>query len=97
MAFWKQVLLTIALLAIAGLAYARLVPGAGEHLARLGLEPSTIAMLTGSDPAAEAKGPGGSEGGGRGAGGRAEDERRDWIGSGWRMAGGWVGEGFWMI
>ena len=36
---------------------------------------------------------GGGEGGGRGAGGGAEDERRDWIGSGWRMAGGWVGEG----
>lgn len=72
MAFWKQVLLTIALLAIAGLAYARLVPGAGEHLARLGLEPSTIAMLTGSDPAAEAKGPGGSEGGGRGGFGSRE-------------------------
>lgn len=70
MAFWKQVLLTIALLAIAGLAYARLVPGAGEQMARLGLDPSTIALLTGSDPAAQANGGGGGAGGRGGFGSR---------------------------
>ncbi|MFP1633624.1 efflux RND transporter periplasmic adaptor subunit [Zhengella sp. ZM62] len=73
MAFWKQVLLTIALLAIAGFAYARLVPGAGEQLARFGLDASTIALLTGSDPAAQANGGGGGGGaGGRGGFGSRE-------------------------
>lgn len=70
MAFWKQLLLTIALLAIAGLGYARLVPGAGEQMARLGLDPSTIALLTGSDPAAQANGGGGGAGGRGGFGSR---------------------------
>ena len=67
MAFWKQVLLTVALLAIAGLGYARLVPGAGEQIARLGLDPATIALLTGADPAGQAGG--GRQGGGGGPGG----------------------------
>ena len=55
------------MLAIAGLGYARLVPGAGEQIARLGLDPATIALLTGADPAGQAGG--GRQGGGGGPGG----------------------------
>ncbi|PHP67674.1 efflux transporter periplasmic adaptor subunit [Zhengella mangrovi] len=74
MAFWKQVLLTLILLAAVGLGYSRLVPGAGEQLAKLGLKPSTVALLTGQDAQAPGtadagKGKGKGKGDGRQRGG----------------------------
>lgn len=77
MAFWKQVLLTLILLAAIGLGYSRLVPGAGEQLAKLGLKPSTVALLTGQDAQAPGtadagKGKGKSDGRQRGGFGARE-------------------------
>ena len=70
MSGWKQALLVVAILAIAGVGWLRVSPGAAERLKGVGVSPALVSMLAGSSSGEQAGGQRGRQAGGRPGGGR---------------------------
>ncbi len=70
MSGWKQALLVVAIMAIAGVGWLRISPGAAERLKGVGLSPALVAMLAGSSSGEQAGGQSARQGGARPGGGR---------------------------